>query len=359
LDYRTSFGAALGLMQRSAQLMSAFLPGHEMQEARNKLEAFRLFAYVDRELHFPANRPSLQSMVCRAQALPPWQRNFALEGVAQYYTSRVIAENPVTRLLADPDLPETAMVPMHAGMGTAFAETALSNLGERPSKANLHGALETFIELCHANSRPGWHENSIEAMGLAVRTLHPHLLMQVSRAIGAIDEGTERLFWHGVGRSLYFVPMNFITLGGSHERALRGAIDEAPTLEDRHNTVAGLVWAVTLVNIRHPAVLENLLRAARGIRMPAAVTNGVVSALMVWKHMAPWKEEVLAPYLRSSSPGGSGSTLWNDLVALPAAHAFAETFPTLTGPAAPGQPTIASLFQYRDTRMNLAEVSPA
>ena len=356
-------------MQRSAQLMSAFLPGHEMQEAQNKLEAFRLFAYADRELRFPANRPSLQSMVCRAQALPPWQRNFALEGVAQYYTSGAIPENPLTCLLGDPYLPETAMVPMHAGMGTAFAETALSNLGERPSKANLHGALETFIELCHANSRPGWHENSIEAMGLAVRTLHPHLLMQVSGAIGAIDgvvpgntvpgNTMQRLFWHGVGRSLYFVPMNFITLGGSHERALRAAIDEAPTLEDRHNTVAGLVWAVTLVNIRHPAVLENLLRAARGIRMPAAVTNGVVSALMVWKHMAPWKEEVLAPYLRSSSPGTSGSgtsgsTLWNDLVALPAAHAFAETFPALTGPAVPGQPTIASLFQYRDTR-----VSPA
>ena len=274
--------------------MSAFLPGHEMQEAQNKLEAFRLFAYVDQELRFPANPPSLLSMVCRAQALAPWQRNFALEGVANYHTRGAGAERSLTGLLADPDLPETAMVPMHAGIGTALAEGALSRLGDRPSQANLRGALEGFFEHCHAASRPGWHESSIEAMGLTVRTMHPHFLDQVSEAIGEIDETAQRLFWHGVGRSLYFVPMNFLTFGGSHERVLRAAVDEAPTLEDRHNTVAGLVWAITLVNIRRPGVLrEPASEHAADIRMPAAVSNGIVSALMVWKHMAPFKEDVL------------------------------------------------------------------
>jgi hypothetical protein len=342
LDYRTGFGAALGLMQRSAQLMGAFLPGHEMQEAQNKLEAFRLFAYVDRELRFPANLPSLQYMVRRAEALPPWRRIFALEGVAHYYTNGATADSPLIRLLADPGLPETAMVPMHSGMGTSLAGAALSRLGDQPSNADLRGALDGFFELCHANSRPGWHENSIEAMGLAVRTLHPNLLMHVSRVTGEIDSTAQHLFWHGVGRALYFVPMHFVTFGGSHERALHAAIDEAPTLEDRRNTVAGLVWAVTLVNIRHPAVLENLLGVCRAIRMPAAVTNGIVSAMMVWRHMIPESEEFLAPYLRT------GSGPWNDLVVAPAVHAFAETLPGLT---APGQCSIATLFQYHDVEV--------
>jgi hypothetical protein len=364
LDYRNSFGAALEMMQRSAQLMSFFLPSLEMQEAQNKLEAFRLFAFVDQKLRFPADRPSLLSMVCRAQALPPWQRNFALEGVAHYYTSSAATEGPLTGLLADPDLPETAMVPMHAGMGNALADGALSRLGDRPSKTSVRDALEGFFEQCDAGSRPGWHENSIEAMGLAVRTLHPHLLKQVSEAIGEINgvvdgEIAQRLFWHGVGRSLYFVPMNFITFGGSHERALRAAIDEAPTLEDRRNTVAGLAWAVTLVNIRHPGVLRSMLRACRGIRMPSAVTNGIVSALMVWKHMAPFKEDVLVPYLEVIKPIAPDAELWNELVAVPATHAFAETLPALIRPAAPGQPTIASLFQYRDATVSQAEVSQA
>jgi hypothetical protein len=217
-------------------------------------------------------------------------------------------------------------------------------LGESPSHANLRRALDGFFELCHANSCPGWHENSIEAMGLAVRTLHPNLLTRVSAAIGEIDCSAQRLFWHGVGRALYFVPMNFVTFGGSHERALHAAIDEAPTLEDRCNTVAGLVWAVTLVNIRHPAVLANLLRLSRAIRMPAAVTNGVVSVLMVWKDMVPETGEVLRPYFRSTPPTPPYSGFWNDLVAVPAAHAFAET-----GPA------IASLFQYRETKLAEAQ----
>jgi hypothetical protein len=365
LDYRTSFGAALGLMQQSAQLMSAFLPRLEMQEAQNKLEAFRLFAFVDQQLRFPAIRPSLLSMVCRAQPLPPWQRNFALEGVANFYTSSVGAETLLTGLLADPELPETAMVPMHAGMGNAVAEEALSRLGYRPSQADLREALEGFFERCYAASRPGWHENAIEAIGLAVRTLHPHLLKQVSEAIGEMEgvvdsENAQRLFWHGVGRALYFVPMNFMTFGGSHERGLRATIDEASTLEDRRNTVAGFVWAVTLVNIRQPAVLRSMLRACRDIRMPAAVSNGIVSALMVWKHMVPFKDPVLVPYLGAVTPMAPESQLWNELVALPVARAFAETLPALTSrPAVPGQPTIASLFQYHEAKECQAEVRQA
>jgi hypothetical protein len=172
--------------------------------------------------------------------------------------------------------------------------------------------------------------------------------MQVSGAIGEIDGTAQRLFWHGVGRSLYFVPMNFFTLGGSQERALRAAIDEAPTFEDRRNAVAGFVWAVTLVNIRHPEILRNLLRICRSIRMPAAVANGIVSALMVWKHMAPFKEDVLVPYLEALPPMAPDSELWDELVSAPAARAFAELYPALSGPAVLGKPTIASLFRYHE-----------
>ncbi len=327
--------------------MSAVVPGLEMQEGQNKLEAFRLFAFVDQELRFP-RRLALLSMVCRAQALAPWQRNFALEGIGTYYANGAGAERPLAGMLADPSLPETAMVPLHAGVGTALAMGALSELSDAPAKAELREALESFFERCHSVARPGWHESSMEAMGLAVRTLYPHLLMPVSTAIGEIDETARRLFWHGVGRSLYFVPMNFITFGGSHERALRAAVDEAPTVEDRRNTIAGLVWAITLVNIRQPGVLRSLLLACRELRMPTAVSNGIVSALMVWKHMVPFREEVLVPYLRVVSPLAPHGDLWNELVAVPAANAFGETLPALTRPFVPGQPTVASLFRYCD-----------
>jgi hypothetical protein len=334
LDYRANFGTALGLMQRSAQVMGMFLPGHEFVETQNKLEAFRLFAYADQELGFPTHRlEPLASLTRRALALGKFERIWALEGVAHYFASRA---NSPERILCDAELPEAAMVPMHAGMGTAFAGAALAGLGAKPAKASLRDAMERFFELCRANARAGWYENAIEPMGLATRTLHPHLLANVSDAIGEIDACSQRLFWHGVGRSLYFVPMNFMTFGGSHERALRSAIDEAPTLENRRNAVAGLVWAVTLVNIRHPAVLKNLLRAAAPVAMRDAVINGITSALLVWRHMVPEDREFGAAYTRRLPVGARGADDWNNLVVIPAARALATE-----------DQRIAALFQYR------------
>jgi hypothetical protein len=345
LDYRANFGTVLEVMQQSAQLMSFFLPGHAMQEAQNKLEAFRLFAYADQELHFSEDRlEPVDALALRALALSNYQKIWALEGVAHHYTSAASAKGPVTGLLLNPALPDCAMVSMHAGMGTSFAGTVLAELDGRPSKPRLRDALERFFDLCRANARPNWYQNAIEPMGLAVRTLHPHLLAQVSDAIGEIDGDALRLYWHGVGRSLYFVPMNFVTFGGSHERALHAAIAEAPALEERRNAIAGLVWAVTLVNIRHPAVLRNLLRACDAIRMPGAVKNGVVSALMIWKYMVPEDREFLPAYLRVAAGTGRDAELWDDFVVAPFKHAFAEVFPGLVE-----QGRMATVFQYRET----------
>lgn len=345
VDYRTDFGTALELMQRSAHLMGMFLPGHEMQEAQNKLETFRLFAYVDQELRLPEGRlEPLDAMVRRALGLSNYRKIWALEGVSHYYTRAIGSKGPVTGLLQDAALPECAMVPLHAGMGTSFAGTILSKLGDKRSKPALRDAMERFLDLCRANAREGWYENAIEPIGLAVRSLHPHLLGPVSDAIGEIDVDAQRLFWHGVGRSLYFVPMNFITFGGAHERALRTAIAEPPTLEDRQNAVAGLVWAVTLVNICQPAVLRNLLRVCTSIRMPGAVKNGIVSALMIWKHMVPEDREFLRAYSIAGKGTAAEANVWSDFVIEPSTAAFAGVFPQLVR-----EGRIASIFRYHET----------
>jgi len=331
-------------MQHSAGFMSFLLPGHEMQEAQNKIQAFRLFAYVDQELRLREDgNESLAELTRRALELSNYRKIWALEGAAHFYTNRVLARGFPDGMLLDAAIPETTMVPMHAGMGTAFAGKILSRLSANPSDSELRDAMKLFFELCGANSRPGWNENAIEPMGLAVRSLHPQLLARVSDALGDINADSQRLFWHGVGRSLYFVPMNFITYGGSHERALATAIAEAPSLENRKNAVAGLVWAVTLVNICHPAVLRNLLRACEAIRMPGACINGIVSALMIWKNMVPEDREFLPLYLQTGTGSARDVRLWRDYVRAPVADVFTEVYPDL---AARGR--VASLFQYME-----------
>jgi hypothetical protein len=330
-------------MQRSAGIMSFFMPGHEMQEAQNKIQAFRLFAYVDQELRIPESRlESLDALAKRALALSNYRKIWALEGVAHYYANAIKAQRP-ERMLVEAAVPEISMVSMHAGMGTSFAGKVLAQLNGDPSKPELQDAFKRFRELCCSNARPNWIENAIEPIGLGVRTLYPHLLARMSDAIGEINEDAQRLYWHGAGRSLYFVPMNFMTFGGSHERALKTAISEAPTIPDRNNAVAGLVWAIALVNICHPDVLRSLLRTADGIRMRSAVINGIMSALMLWKHMVPEDREFLPIYTRPGTGNARDMRLWNEYVVGPASYAFSVTYPGLLA-----EGRIASLFEYKE-----------
>jgi len=334
-------------MQRSAGLMAMFLPGHEFQETQNKIEAFRLFAFVDQELNFPKDRlESLPAMARRASALGNHKSIWAMEGVSNFYTAAVApVHDRLTGLLADPEIPETAMVPMHAGMGTAYAGHLLNQLPVAPSSAALADTVRRFSDFCAANARPGWYDNAVEPLGLAVRSLHPHLLSQVSDAVAALDPHVHQLFWHGVGRSLYFVPTNFATFGSAHARVVQSAIQEAPGLEARRNIIAGLVWAIALVNIRHSAVLKNLLRATRDIETPEALINGITSALMVWKHMVPGDAAFLPQYLRLSD-----DQLWNDRVAAPALKVFADVYPGLLC-----QHRVATLFSYRGLHAGFAK----
>lgn len=328
MDARSTFGTAVGLMQRSAQLMSTFMPGHEWQETRNKLETFRLFAWADQELTLGADSSvPLDKLVTRAHQMDPFESIWVLEGIASHFAA---SWKPASGMLSQgvgADLPVRALVSMHAGMGTAFSRAMLDGLPAQPSKANLADSLQRFFDLCRANARQGWYENAIEPLGLAVRTMHPHLLRRISDAILEIDQPSQRLFWHGVGRSLYFVPTHFATFGSAHERALETAIREAPGVGERRNAVAGLVWAITLVNLRHTEVLRNLLVAAEKARMPEAVINGITSALMLWKFMTPADSTLLPRYFRPIPGPDHASELWAENVMRPVSRVFALDFP--------------------------------
>jgi hypothetical protein len=78
--------------------------------------------------------------------------------------------------------------------------------------------------------------------------------------------------------------------------------------------------------------------------MPGAVKNGIVSALMVWKHMVPEDREFLPRYFRPAPGTAREAELWNDFVVAPSVHAFAHVYPAL---AERGR--IASVFQYQET----------
>jgi hypothetical protein len=351
LTTRDAFRNGIELMQRSARLMGAVTPDGllgDWRELDNKIEAFRLFQWADREL--PAHRAPTGQAVSRTRNSEAFHSIWVLEGTG--HMAGLSSSLSVRGLLSDrkaANLPETAMIPLHAGMGTAFAEKLFKGLGSNPSPGEIGKTLRRYVDLCGANCRPGWEDACIEPFGLVVRCLYSDLLEEVSKAAGTISPQLRALFWHGVGRGLYFVPGNFLPLPGARKRMMKSVAMEASGLEDRRNVYAGLIWAVTLVNLPDPSIVQALAAICAELKIHDEFTNGLLSALMAWRHMAP--EDVRYTRLYTGPQPGHGTALWQEWIAAPVRDALGNIFPGLRE-----QNHIPALYSYR-THEELCQLS--
>jgi hypothetical protein len=338
LTTRDAFRNGIELMQRSARLMGAVTPDGllgDWRELDNKIEAFRLFQWADRELPIHGGPP--RPVVPGGRHSEAFHSIWVLEGAG--HMAGLSSSLSVRGLLSDrkaANLPETAMIPLHAGMGTAFAEKFFKGLGSNPSPREIGKTLRRYVDLCSANCRPGWEDACIEPFGLVVRCLYSELVDQVSKAAGAISPELRALFWHGVGRGLYFVPGNFMPLPGARKRMVKSVVVEASDFQDRQNVYAGLVWAVTLVNLPDPSIVRSLAGICAELEIQDGFTNGLVSAALAWRHMAPEDTRYVRVYT------GHGTALWKEWIAAPVRDALDNILPGLRE-----QNQIPALYSYR------------
>ena len=347
MNTRDGFLSAIEMMQQSARLVGSFIPGRgffwDWPELDNKIEAFRLFQSADRVLHLPVDRMPLDEVVDRALAEHNFRAIWILEGVG--YIKGTSSRADVKGLLTEGSgarLPGRAMISLHAGMGTAFGEKFLGELGARPSVTQIQEAIERFLTACRANCRPGWADATVESLGLVVRLLYPNLLPTVSAEMGKLSPGLRTLFWHGVGRSLYFQPLNFLPLAGSPRRMLYSAGQESALPDDRHNVLAGLIWAVTLVNLSQPVVIRSAASACAELKMKDEFVNGFISALMAWRNMAPEDVRYSGVFSRPLAASDRHAALWKDWIEGPAQDALKHLYPGLER-----RNLIPSLYSYR------------
>jgi hypothetical protein len=279
-------------MQQSAEVFAFLMPGREnrlaWQEFTNKLQAFNLFEHVDVTLHLPSEpEVPLPILVEQAHALGPYLAVWAMEGLGRYYAETSWAYQGAPRHLLTADrvraLPASSLIPLHTGMGLSLADHLLGHLKAWSSDADLDSVLQQFISLCQHNSREGYAGAALEALGLVTRLRYPHLVRSIDGRLSAIAPDIVGYFWHGVGRGLYFLPINALPCRSSSGRAIDMAQGEAPRTFAWLNTLAGLAWAVTLVNIRHPAILETFLtRHGDVLAANDAFSTGVSAALLIW-----------------------------------------------------------------------------
>ena len=277
-------------IQQSAATVRLFVPWPEirlsLQEFQNKLDAFKLFEHADSVLQISArDELSLGELIKRTEALHPYRAVWVTEGLGHYVAKRSWTQGKAPRnLLSDEqcELPSKSLCALHTGMGLAFADQLLKTVSRASRDFEIRNLLEKFVAVCRENSRTGFSGVALESLGLVTRNLYPHMISQVDQQLRKFEEPLLDYFWHGVGRGIYFAPTNFLPDANSSKRALQMTWRQPLHHTGRINALAGLSWAMTLVNIRHPEIVANFLEH-HATELNDGFTNGVSSALMIWR----------------------------------------------------------------------------
>ena len=171
------------------------------------------------------------------------------------------------------------------------------------------------------------------------------MIPKLDRQLMEIDEDLVGYFWHGVGRAIYFAPTNFLPDGYSSERAVKMTWQEPPHELGRRNALAGLAWAMTLVNIRHPGILENVLKHHGDQLLDSdAFINGVSSSVMIWHESAGDDPCLKAFYeYQPDSSDKIGRRRWEEMVRRPCEEALERVYPVLKEHRCFGE-----VFRYMD-----------
>lgn len=270
-------------------------------ELRNKSRVYGLVRANQFLLKIPPQGNELfplEKYLPRALETDAYSSLWALEGLGRLYGTSYLnaGVEPVgiLRKGTAPPLPESAMLVLHAGVGLSFAKVLLDRIGDSASKPEVRDTVERIIGLCRANAEEGYLLGSLEALGLVVRVFHPQLLESVVDAIDDFAPEVIGVFWHGVGRAVYFVPINFLPFStwDTIETARRlGGGDRMI----RDNTISGAVSAMVMVNVRSPEVVAHLVIDPHGGKLldEPGFTHGVATSIIMRQITTPG-----APFIR-------------------------------------------------------------
>ena len=304
------------------------------QELRNNYEVFNLVKNVSALLHVPPEGRDfdLGKLVNDAYALGAYPDLWAVEGLGHLYAMTFWGKGrPIRGILTDERasvLPSKSLTMMHAGIGLAFAQQLLHTVTPYTPADELRRVLGEFVALVDENSRPGYEGAAYESLGLVTRFWHSQMVSVVDERLREVAPRAVSYFWHGVGRSLNFNPLYFVPGLLSPWLAVER---EAPDEMALRNMMAGLAWAMTIVNVRQPQIIENFLRTQgeRVAREPG-FTNGVMSTLIMGIDITPG--DVYINQFLEYRPDPSDrrvAELWERFVGGPAREAVYRIHPVL------------------------------
>ncbi len=321
-------------------------------ETRNKLHAFRSFRSPE-SFSREAHRQNFSWGRCLIES----KRNDAFTSVwlLEGWSNRIADEYWQTNSNA-PSLKDSESthdptgrfnLPLHTGAGLSFARRVIARCLASPGTTRIREAADSFVQLALERAVPQYFDCILEALGLVVRNLYPQFIESFSSAMAANSLDAFALFWHGVGRGLYFDPIHLIPGVPMRRWSLDEAVSSAPGNCARANVLSGFFWALTLVNIRHPEVVTSFL-GSRPVeqwkRNAAAVSDGVSAALLVWHHLTG--DTAITEHFLCHVPSRAHETLrpfWGDQIVALSRRRLTYEYETLRR-----DDRIADIFRFQE-----------
>jgi len=338
--------------QRSAaatRLLAEGKGGLMLEELRYKGQVFCLVLNVANLIGIPSEPPfPLNALIARSYGLGFYPALWAIEGLGKEYADSFWEQGIVPHhILSDErtsGVPLRSLTMLDAGIGLSFAQTCLKNVEPGTPAPAMNAVVAEIVRLARDNARPGYCGATYENLGLVTRTLYPDLVPAVDRSLREVAPEVTGYFWHGVGRALYFLPINF--LPGADRFVFEMAAREAPDEPARLNAIAGAAWGSALVVQPNPEILAELVIAPYGeeLARTPGFANGVASTLMMRFDITPE-----APFIRSyvqyrpSAANPRLARLWDQLVRVPAEMALDVYYPVIKQ-----HDRLGDIFEYRD-----------
>lgn len=304
-------------------------------ECRNKCTIMALVQNLESYMD-PEGKTPLNSIVERCYKLGSFPALWAVEGVgkdlAEWHMAR--SESP-TRMLIDVELDpkwDGAWLMLHAGIGLGFAKHYFDRQSANPSDADLATVVRKIVDLNRANSRPGYYGAAMESLGLVSRFMrNGPFCRRVHKVMAEYAPDSVGFFWRGVGRCLYFHPINFAPGFLYPCRAIKMCEKEAPNPELLQTMLSGVAWPLTIVNMTNPEVMEWALENHDDYFSGSpGFFNGVVSTVVMRYDTTP--DDPLIERFMNHKPDPKNRTLcglWNSKIKGSLETALKTIYPVL------------------------------
>lgn len=307
------------------------------EQAKNTRYVFTLVRNNPEKLGIPKTGEfDLAVYMDKAYGVGDFENIWTVEGLGHVFTQRVWnlkwnCSEDAHGIMTDgqaASMPDKSLTMMHAGLGLGFAESLMKQLNPDSETKEIERVLKLFIKLCRNNSRKGYVGCALESLGLVTRCFNYPMVSAVQKVLKDLDETAWEFFWRGAGRALYFSPGHMLQPLYSPWIA---AEQEAP--DDRvHNILkAGISWPTNIVNMKNPAIFEDLIRRrGEDEEKAGTIAHGVAASTTMAVDITP-NHPLVKKYLEyvPSSSDSKVKERWTKMVHDPAYKALHRYQPVL------------------------------